>query len=486
MSVRIAALAAVLLGTLVVPGRAAAAVLDPPAAAPIFATRGWTGIAHASGTSIGSDVDSDQSTVNSSRDTLTIPPGATIAWAGLHWGGDQARRADGSPAHCAASPDPATPPAKPDATTTVQMSIADSPYQTVTAEGIGRVTTSSGASAYQAYANITNALRPFGGKAAPTPIPITVANVQVATGPGCVGGWSVVLVYQYAGGPDKSYAPAYESVAVYDPILLGGDSRTLTGIVTPASGNVPAGLTATLLTGGPPVGLTLNAAPVAAGAPGGYTGATAPLTLAVGSQSATYGIAGAPDSFEAAVFAVAAAFPATVSLPVTATFEPAQVTVGSVAQLTLTVRNDSDLADPGVTVTAKLPDAITVVQAGPAYNATTGLWTVGTVEAHTTARLNVTVRVNKAGTFTSTAQVSASALQQTSAAPPSPATILAETLAPPPTTPSTTDSTAPASVGAAPVDTGLDLPPAGILVGLGVFGLGLVMFLAILVRRRDA
>src|SRR5262245_18593212 len=105
-----------------------ARAMDPAGLTARYAGRGWLGIAQADASSVGSDVDSDQSTVNSSQATLTLPAGATVVWAGLHWGGDQATRTDGSPPRCAGASDPATPPTAPDQTATVAVSVNNSPY----------------------------------------------------------------------------------------------------------------------------------------------------------------------------------------------------------------------------------------------------------------------------------------------------------------------------------------------------------------------
>src|SRR5262245_3912883 len=181
--------------------------LDPAALTARYAGQGWLGIVQADASSVGSDVDSDPSTVNSSSATLSVPAGAQVEWAGLHWGGDQATHADGSPPRCAGSSDPATAAPAPDHSGAVLVSINNSPYQTVNAVDVARAGT-----AFQAYADLTAALRPASGRAQPTNLAVTVANIQVATGPGCAGGWSLMLVYGYPNGPDKNSAPIYQSV----------------------------------------------------------------------------------------------------------------------------------------------------------------------------------------------------------------------------------------------------------------------------------
>jgi hypothetical protein len=466
---------------------------DPSALVPRYSGKGWLGIIQAAAASTGSDVDSDPSTVNSSTATLTIPPGSLVQWAGLHWAGDQATRADGSPPRCAAAPDgapPATPPGAPDQTADVRMSINDSPYATVTATDLSQVSSPGGAPGFQAYADLTAAIRPYGGRATASPLQLTVANVQVASGPGCAGGWDLMVVYAYPNGPDPTYAPVYQSVAVYDPALTQSGNAVLGGLVTPGAAPVTAGVTAALLTAGAPVSATLNGRPVATtnGGTAGYQVSSTPLpdgVLALNASTAGYVLSGGGDSFAAAVLAVGVGLPIAVSLKVTAAFSPTTVAVGTAAQLTLTVRNDADVSDTGVAVTADLPPDVTLTTDNPAYSAASGTWSVGTIAAHATATLTMIVRVNAAGSFSTSAQVTASAVSLSTSPPPTPATatIMAENVAVAPSG-NVNGVNEPATLGR-PGASSFQLAP-GVLIGIGLFGLGLVLLLAIVVRRRSA
>jgi uncharacterized repeat protein (TIGR01451 family) len=466
------------------------AAADPPGVAPRFAAKGWLGIVQAGAPSVGTDVDSNQSTVDSSQAHVTIPAGAIVQWAGLHWAGDQAARADGSPPRCAGAPAdaaPATPPPAPQLTNVVRLSIGDGPYESVTAADASPILTPAGAAAFQAYADVTAGLRRYGGRSAVTDVSVTVADVQVATGPGCVGGWSLMIVYGYPNGPDKTFAPAYESLAVYDPIFPTGASATLTGLVTPAAGQVSAAVGIALLGGGPPVTPTLSGNPVGTSSGTGYQQSIAPLppaALAAGATSAPFTVAADGDAFAAMVVAIGVTLPVRMSLPVTAVFSPTTVAVGSVARFTVTVRDDADVPASGVTITAALPDSVDLVDHNSAYEESTGVWTVGTLAAHGTATLTLNVRVNAAGSFTTSARVTSSAVDQAPPAPTVSATIVAEIVTGPTTAPAieTTQPTAADQTGSGA--SGLwDLPP-GVLVGLGVFGLGLLLLLVIMVRQR--
>ena len=469
--------AAVLLSTVMVPGRAA---VEPSGFTPRFTGKGWLGLAHAEASVVGSDVDTDPSTVNSSRAPLTIPPHAVVQWAALHWAGDQATRADGSPARCAGSGEPAVPPVVP--SSPVQLSIADSPYQTVSPGDLSRP---PGRSGFQAYADVTGLLKPLGGKDSAVPVAIMVGGVPVATGPGCTGGWSIVVVYGYPSGPEPTYAPAYGSLAVFDPVLPSGAIAPLNGLLTPATGPVTAAVMSSLLAGGPPVGLAVNGGPLAGGAESaGYQVSTAALSPAAGSTTALLAVTGGPDSFAATVVSVAAGLPARVSLPVTAAFAPDHVAVGAASQLTVTVANNSDIASGGVQVTVPLPAGATLLGGDPAYDAATGVWKVGTLAAHGTATLNLNVRVNVPGSLTSSAKVTASSIEQTGPATAAKATVQADVVASVPSPPG--DVTQDAGLNPGTGRDGLWQQSPGILIGSGVFGLGLLMFLIIVLRRRGA
>ena len=463
-----------------------AAAADPAGLTPRYAGQGWLGIIQVDASSVGSDVDSEPSTVNSSRASLAIPAGAAVEWAGLHWGGDQATRTDGSPPRCAGASGPATPPTAPDQTGAVAVSINDGPYQTVTAVDVAHAGT-----AFQAFADLTGVLRPLSGQSQATTLAVTVANVQMATGPGCAGGWSLMLVYGFPNGPDTDSAPVYQSVGVYDALLPAGGTATLGGLVAPPRGPVSAGLTAALLTGGFPVGLVIGGQALPNLASGGYQALATALPAGAipnGTANAGLTINGGSESYAAAVLAVGIALPISVTLPVSATFSPTTVAVGAVAQLTVTVKNDADVPDSGVVVTAPLPTGTSLAADASDYDPSSGNWSVGTVPPHTTRTLTLSVRVNTGGSFSTSARVTGTAVPLNQSPPPAASTtsIVAETIV----TPTRADADNQPVGLDPPVATpsgGWSLPPGAVLFGLGLFGLGLLILLIILVqRRRDA
>ncbi len=168
-----------------------------------------------------SDVDSDAGTFDSAKASVTIPPGAKIAFARLNWAGNtggyttapgvvsktkmcQSRNND----------TPAIPPPGSPEHQSVRLGIGtakavDVPPASYSEDALDTVT---GGQYYSAYADVTSqfAAAPTGAE-----LGLTVGNVWAPQGFGCVGGWSIVLVYAY---PERNpgYAPEKRRVFVYD------------------------------------------------------------------------------------------------------------------------------------------------------------------------------------------------------------------------------------------------------------------------------
>ncbi len=461
---------------------------DPLAVAPRYAGRGWADTVQAGAAVLACsagctttgwvDVDADPSTVDSSQAVVSLPPGAGIDWAGLYWAGD---RGSGPGGHCAtAAPDaaPATPPPAPDRASDVLVAVAGQPYQAVPALSLADV---AGGSGFQAVADITSLLRRYGGRSSTATIPLTVGGLQVAAGAGCTGGWTVYCVYSFRDGPQPTYAPDYRSIAVFDtvqPIRAGETSQV--ALSWPATAGADRVAVATM--GG--ARLALDGLPLATGSPAGpgYRMATQPLpagALAAGSTR-TLAATATTDGWAATIVAVSAVLAVRAKLALTARFTPAHVAVGSVIQLTLALSNDGDLPDSGVAVTAPLPAGLTVAEPESPYNAATGVWTVGTVAPHAAVTLTLDIRVEQAGTFGTQARVSASAVA-TDVAPTQLATVIAETVvAPSAGQPGLT------AAAAAPDSFPTTLPTLtpGMLFGIGIFALGLLMMLIVVLRYR--
>ncbi|HEV2913806.1 MAG TPA: lamin tail domain-containing protein, partial [Pyrinomonadaceae bacterium] len=90
-------------------------------------------------------------------------------------------------------------------------------------------------------------------------------------------------------------------------------------------------------------------------------------------------------------------------LSITKTVNDASPDVGDQVVFTLTLSNNGTDAATGVEVTDQLPSGFTFLSASPAaaYNSTTGVWTVGTVNGGTNSVLTITAEVTQAAASTS-------------------------------------------------------------------------------------
>ncbi|GAA4361157.1 DUF7507 domain-containing protein [Angustibacter luteus] len=158
---------------------------------------------------------------NSSSISLTIPTGATIAYARLLWAGDTGVFKTGTnttvTSRCNSNNSPvAVQPPGAASTTPVQLTVGAKAKVSVTAQ---RFTTDAIANVsvnqpqyYSAAANVTPQ---FVGAPTGSPLTITTSNVWTPAGFGCMGGWSLVLVYSYPQA-DPTNAPTKREVFVYD------------------------------------------------------------------------------------------------------------------------------------------------------------------------------------------------------------------------------------------------------------------------------
>ena len=83
---------------------------------------------------------------------------------------------------------------------------------------------------------------------------------------------------------------------------------------------------------------------------------------------------------------------------------------GAPVTFTLTVTNEGGSTVTGIEVTDQLPSGLVYSSdsGGGSYNSTTGVWTVGSVAAFSTATLNITAYVNTSGSYVNTAEITAS------------------------------------------------------------------------------
>ena len=96
-------------------------------------------------------------------------------------------------------------------------------------------------------------------------------------------------------------------------------------------------------------------------------------------------------------------------LTLSKTANPSAVRKGDQMTYTIVVTNDGPDIATGVIVRDQLPSGVTYVSSSdPAYNPTTGAWTVGSMADGGSATLTIAARVGQTGSITNTAQVAAS------------------------------------------------------------------------------
>ncbi|PJJ62053.1 SdrD B-like domain-containing protein [Compostimonas suwonensis] len=171
------------------------------------------------------DVDSNAATYNSSQASITIPAGATVAFARLGWSGDTGtiRLADGTVSaqpgcntrQFLAGAGTAVLPAGTPESTSTRLTVGDGSPVAITPQVISRdalaTVPASQPQFYAAYADVTSR---FAGVATGSPLTLTLGNVWSPQGFGCHSGWSLSVVYSYD-GPDVN-APIKKGVFLYD------------------------------------------------------------------------------------------------------------------------------------------------------------------------------------------------------------------------------------------------------------------------------
>ena len=169
---------------------------------------------------------------DSSSATLTLPPTATVLFAGLYWGADTSAGAN----QPTGGPAPHTAPGCPG------VSLAGCPanvvgFQVPGASGYTALTAttpldiSSGASTrYNAFANVTSQVQAAGAGT------YSVANVQAGTGGDRYAGWALVVAYQDPGQPprDLTIDDGFVTVSSGTPPI----TIPISGFRTPPSGPV--------------------------------------------------------------------------------------------------------------------------------------------------------------------------------------------------------------------------------------------------------
>ncbi|MFF3643852.1 hypothetical protein [Streptomyces sp. NPDC002564] len=156
-------------------------------------------------------------TFDSSTGRVTIPPGAQVDYARLFWGGNAGTHRFGSTVRtiCDLNREGNQPvdPAPGDPLTTAPVIRVDGGAEnTVSVENAVRSPAATqGPHYYTAEADVTNA---FQGATTGSPVEVAVGNVWAPAGQGCVGGWSLTVVYKYD-GPNEEYAPDRRNVYLW-------------------------------------------------------------------------------------------------------------------------------------------------------------------------------------------------------------------------------------------------------------------------------
>ena len=189
-------------------------------------------------------------TLDSSTSQLTIPAGATVAFAHLDWAGNTGRYQLGKAGltRCDASaPQNAILPAGDPLTSQVKLKVGAQPVQTISPTGaVSTPATESGPHYYTAEADIKSELSavPTG-----TPVNITVGDLWAPTGYGCIGGWAMTVVYKYPNAGTAPNTHQLRAVYVYEGHALQRSNdppmtTKISGFQVGAVGAIRAGVTA--------------------------------------------------------------------------------------------------------------------------------------------------------------------------------------------------------------------------------------------------
>lgn len=367
------------------------------------------------------DVDADASTFSSSTATLSLPPGATVRFAGLYYGSRTSAGAGG-----AGAPNP---PAR----GAVRLRAPGAPgYTTITA---AVADSAAVAGAYVAFADVTAAV------AAAGPGQYTVADVQSGTGVDRFAGWALVVVYRDPAQPPRNLTvfDGLASIESSDPPLsipVGGFVTPLTGAVRSTVGVVAyegdrASSGDRLLLNGVSLGDASNpptnvfnssiaqrGAPLAGGNPAylNQLGFDADLIAADGilPNGATSTTLQESTSFEqylTQVLTLSTELYPLADLRVDTDVSPDPPREGQPATFTTIVRNDGPDAAPGVVLTQDVRGPADLISATPSQGTCTVGDTIrcelGAIPAGASASVRVRVRPETRGALESQVSVTA-------------------------------------------------------------------------------
>jgi uncharacterized repeat protein (TIGR01451 family) len=297
------------------------------------------------------DVDNDPATFNSSTAQPELPRGAKVEFARLNWAGNTGVFADSTIKMCQSRESelpavlPAGTPNQPVRLTVGSTTKEVAPQSYVTdAPGNYR----GSGQYYSAFADVTDAFKTASS-------PVTVANVWAPKGFGCMGGWSLVLVYSEPGAKKRQ-------VFVYDGHVRQnpGEPTTLkAGGFRAATGEAHIGLTAyegdwgiggdQFLVGNASQGDNFFVSQ-ASGNPNNFSvdARTVTAPIPVGSTGVNLGFATSGDSYLVQNVVLSIAVP---ELQVAMTVDKPAVHPGDQVTFTITVTNSGAVPVKDVTIT---------------------------------------------------------------------------------------------------------------------------------------
>ncbi|MFE0101764.1 hypothetical protein [Streptomyces sp. NPDC059009] len=156
-------------------------------------------------------------TFDSSTGQVAIPPGAKVDYARLFWGGNAGTHRFGRTVRniCDLNREgnlPVAPAPGDPLTTRPVIRVGGGTQSRVTVENAVRSPNATqGPHYYTAEANVTDA---FKGAPTGSPVEVAVGDIWAPNGQGCVGGWSLTVVYKYD-GPNAQYAPDRRNVYIW-------------------------------------------------------------------------------------------------------------------------------------------------------------------------------------------------------------------------------------------------------------------------------
>ncbi|SDL17438.1 DUF11 domain-containing protein [Streptomyces indicus] len=186
--------------------------------------------------------------INSSTGKVEIPPGAEVAYARMYWGGNTGtyRRFGTQLIDYCDTAGPATKPAGDPLTKQPVLKVGSGAETRVTVQNaVATPSTTGGPHYYTAEADVT---RQFAGVPTGSEVPVAVGDVWAPTGKGCVGGWSLYVVYKYD-APEPTHAPDRKHVYLYGGHVVQRSSDPDTtikvdGFYRSGDGPLRAGVTA--------------------------------------------------------------------------------------------------------------------------------------------------------------------------------------------------------------------------------------------------